>query len=201
MVSTIIIVTVLVSFLAFYNRSLFDNFQFNAWYIKHYNQWYRFLTYGLLHADFVHLFVNMFVLWSFSDIVLNNFRIDFPGRAGFYFFLLYVGGLAFATLYDYTRHKENIFYNAVGASGAVSAVVFASILLYPAGKIMFLLIPIPIPSWIFGIIYLIYSAMMGRYGRDNIGHNAHFWGAIFGIVFTIVLQPSYLIRFINYLIH
>jgi membrane associated rhomboid family serine protease len=85
----------------------------------------------------------------------------------------------------------------VGASGAVSAVVFASILLYPSGSIFIFPIPFPLPSWVFGIVYLVYSAYMGKRGADSIGHNAHFWGAVFGIVFTVILIPGVIQNFIQ----
>lgn len=192
----LIIATAIVSFMAFGNRTLFDKLKFNAYYIKNDREWYRFLSYALLHADWGHLLINMFVLWSFSDVVIQYFRMDFgPGFAELYFLMLYVGGVALSTVYDYFKHQDDVYYNAVGASGAVSAVVFSSIILYPTGKIFFFFIPIGIPSWIFGILYLAYSAYMGKRGADNIGHNAHFWGAVFGIVFTILINADFLVRF------
>ncbi len=103
----------------------------------------------------------------------------------------------FSVLFDYGKHKHDPAYNAVGASGAVSAVVFASIILYPGGGIYLFFIPVEIPSPVFGILYLIYSAYMARRGRDNIGHHAHFWGAIYGVVFTIALKPVLFLYFID----
>lgn len=195
MILAIIIITSVVSFMAFSNIQLFDRLKFNAWYIKHDKEWYRFFSYGLVHADWPHLLINMFVLWSFSSVVIQFFEFDFGNRAYLYFVLLYVGGILFSTLYDFAKFRDNIYYNAVGASGAVSAVVFSSIILYPAGKIAFIFIPIPIPSWIFGILYLVYSAYMGNRAKDNIGHNAHFWGAVYGIVFTFLINSEYSTRF------
>jgi len=191
----LIIATALVSIIAFSNRELFDKLKFNAYYIRSDREWYRFFSYALLHADWGHLLINMFVLWSFSDVVMQFFSLDFGSIAGLYFIALYVGGVLFSTIYDFARQKNNIYFNAVGASGAVSAIVFSSIILYPTGKIFFFLIPIGIPSWIFGILYLVYSAYMGKRKVDNIGHNAHFWGAVFGILFTLVLNPAYIERF------
>ena len=95
------------------------------------------------------------------------------------------------------KHKNDVFYNAVGASGAVSAVLFASIILYPAGKIMLFLIPIPIPAPVFGVLYVAYEYYMGKRGGDNIGHDAHLWGAVFGVVFTIALKPALLLNFLE----
>jgi membrane associated rhomboid family serine protease len=186
----LLIATVIVSLLAFNNVELFNNLKFSAWLIKHKKQSWRFFSYALVHADFFHLFVNMFVLYSFGGIVEEILDYNFGAKGVLYYGLLYVGGVIFSTLFDYRKHKDNPYYNAVGASGAVSAVVFASILLYPGGSIFIFPIPFSLPSWIFGILYLIYSAYMGRKSKDNIGHNAHFWGAIFGIIFTAIVLPQ-----------
>ncbi len=196
----IIIISVLVSILSFNDQNLLEKLRFNAFDIKHNRQGWRFFTYAFVHADWIHLLVNMYVLYSFGDIVLQIFGYHFGYKATIYFLLLYVGGILFASLFDFGKHKDNSFYNAVGASGAVSAVVFASILLYPQGTIYFFFIPFPIPSVIFGILYLVYSAYMSKKGKDNIGHSAHFWGAIFGIVYTIILKPAFLSKFTDYIL-
>jgi membrane associated rhomboid family serine protease len=199
MIIILILITGIVSFLAFSNPELFDRLKFNAWYIKRDKEWYRFLSYALLHADWGHLLINMFVFWSFGSVVMSFFQRDFGQIANFYFLMLYVGGIAFSTLYDYARHRNNIYYNAVGASGAVAAVVFSSIILYPVGSIHFIFLPVGIPSWLFGILYLVYSVYMGQRNVDNIGHSAHFWGAVYGIVFTVLINPDYLKSFYWYL--
>ena len=195
MLFAIILVTAAISIMAFGNEYLFSKLKFNAYFIRRDREWYRFFSYALVHADWGHLLINMFVLYSFGDIVLQFFNADFGPLAGLKFMLLYVGGVLFSTIFDYVKNKDNIYYNAVGASGAVSAVLFSSIILYPTGKIFFFFIPIGIPSWIFGILYLVYSAYMGKRGADNIGHFAHFWGAVFGIVFTMFINHDYLVRF------
>jgi membrane associated rhomboid family serine protease len=102
-----------------------------------------------------------------------------------------------SVLSSFGKHKDNLYYNAVGASGAVSAVVFASIVFNPMAPIRFIFIPIDIPAFIFGGAYLFYSWYMARKGNDSIGHDAHFWGAIFGIVFTIALKPSLAMHFVS----
>ena len=193
----IIAVTVIVSISAFNNPDLFNRLKFNAYQIKHSGEMYRFGSYALLHSGWFHLIINMFVLYSFGVIVESSFHHLF-GTIGFlYYVLLYVGGILFSTLWDFGKFKDDIYYNAVGASGAVSAVVFSSILIYPSGSIYLFPIPFPLPSWVFGIVYLIYSAYMGKRGGDNIGHNAHFWGAVYGLVLTIVLVPGVLKSFIS----
>ncbi len=193
----IIGITALVSIFAFNRRDIFDKLKFNAFYIRTDREWYRFLSYGLIHADWMHLLINMFVLYSFGGIVETLYKELFGLKGIAFYFLLYLGGIAFSTLWDFGKYKDNVFYNAVGASGAVSAIVFASILLYPQGKIFLFFIPIGIPAPIFGLLYLVYSAYMARRGSDNIGHSAHFWGAIFGIVFTIALEPKLVSYFLN----
>ncbi|MDN5350980.1 MAG: hypothetical protein PWQ54_2376 [Bacteroidales bacterium] len=192
----IIAVTVIISFLAFNNPELFQRLRFNAWLIKERKQNWRFFTYALLHAGWMHLLVNMFVFYSFGRFVEQIFQLEFGmGQGILYFVLLYVGGVLFSTLYDFSKQKSNPHYDAVGASGAVAAVLFSSILLAPANSLFIFPIPFPVPAWLFGILYLIYSAYMGRKGSDNIGHNAHFFGATFGIVFTILINPDFALGF------
>lgn len=195
----IIIITVGISALAFRDHSLFDKLKFNAYAIKHHNQWYRAFTYGFIHADIPHLAINMFVLYSFGEVVLKLFNHFFEGKEIFYFLILYIGGLGFSTLFDMRKYKESPSYNAVGASGAVSAVVFASILFFPLGKISFIFIPFGdgIPSFIFGGLYLIFSAYMSKKNIDNVGHSAHFWGAIYGFILPIAIKPTLFLLFID----
>ncbi|MCD4772283.1 MAG: rhomboid family intramembrane serine protease [Bacteroidales bacterium] len=197
MIIIIIAITAIISFLAFQNRELSDKLRFNAFAIKHEKEGWRFFSYALVHADWTHLFINMFVLFSFGDVVITAFRYYFDLKGFFYFILLYVGGTIFSVLFDFSKNKENPYYNAVGASGAVSAVVFSSILIYPTGSVYLFLIPFPIPSAIFGILYLVYSAYMSKRAKDNIGHSAHFWGAVFGLVFTIILKPALVTAFFD----
>ena len=195
----LITITVLISLVALSRADVFDKLKFNAYFIHHNKEWYRFLSYGLIHADWMHLFINMFVLYSFGSIVEELFRYNFDMKAYLYFLLLYIGGIGFSTLFDYGKYKNDIYYNAVGASGAVSAIVFSSIILYPAGKIFLFMIPIGIPAPLFGLIYLVYSAYMARRGTGNIGHSAHFWGAIFGVIFTIAIKPEFFTLFLEQL--
>ena len=185
-----IIITAAVSIPAFSNKELFSRLRFNPYIIRETKQWHRFLTYGLLHADWAHLMINMFVLYSFGEQVEYFMKYYFGLKGNLYFVLLYVGGIFFSVVPAFEKHRNDSWYNAVGASGAVSAVVFSSIIFWPASKIMFLLLPIPIPAVVFGILYLVYSAYMSRKASDNIGHDAHFWGALFGVVFTIVIKPE-----------
>lgn len=189
----IITITVVISLLAFNNNQIFRRLAFNAYDIKHFKNSYRFLSYALIHADWMHLLVNMWVLYSFGQVVEEYYVMYFGTKGILYYILLYVGGTALSTLPSYGKHKDDYSYTAVGASGAVSAVVFASIIFAPLSKIYLFPIPIGIPAIIFGVLYLFYSAYMGKKKIDNIGHDVHFWGAIFGFVFTIILKPSLLV--------
>ena len=197
MILVIIAITAIISLLAFRNRLLFDRLRFSPFDIKHEREGWRFFSYAFLHANWGHLFINMFVLYSFGDVVINAFRYYFDMKGVVYFLLLYAGGILFSVLFDFGKNKNNAMYSAVGASGAVAAVVFSSILIYPTGSIYLFPIPFPIPSIIFGVLYLVYSAVMARRGKGNIGHNAHFWGAIYGIVFTLALKPALFISFLE----
>lgn len=186
----IIAVTVIVSILAFSNHDIFRRLAFNAYDIKHFKNSYRFLSYALIHADWIHLLVNMMVLYSFGRNVEVYYGYNFGSKGVLYFILLYIGGAALSTLPSYGKHKDDYSYTAVGASGAVSAVVFASIIFDPWSKLIIFPIPIGIPAILFGFLYLIYSWYMGKKNIDNVGHDAHFWGAVFGFVFTIILKPA-----------
>jgi membrane associated rhomboid family serine protease len=188
----IILITVAVTILAFNNHELFRRLAFNAYDIKHFKNSYRFVSYALIHADWIHLLINMMVLYSFGRVVETYYGFYFGNKAILYYLLLYIGSTAISTLPSYGKHKDDYTYTAVGASGAVSAVVFASIIFDPLSKIYLFLIPIGIPAIIFGGLYLAYSWYMGKKNIDNVGHDVHFWGAIFGFVFTIVLKPSLL---------
>ncbi|MEO6883173.1 MAG: rhomboid family intramembrane serine protease [Bacteroidia bacterium] len=198
----IIGITCIFSILAFNNRAIFQKYIFNAYALNHdKKQWYRFFTHAFLHADYMHLFFNMFVLYSFGSILENYFfKMYFGEKSEFYFILLYVGGIMISTFPSFEKNKNNPNYNSVGASGAVSAIVFSSILMGPKMPLNILFLPIDIPAYIFGVFYLAYEWYMDRRKSDNIGHDAHFWGAVFGFVFTIILKPSLFLAFIQQII-
>ncbi|MES2140140.1 MAG: rhomboid family intramembrane serine protease [Bacteroidota bacterium] len=195
----IIAITVLVSIISMDNHSLKNKLMFNAYMIHKRKEWYRFFSNGLIHADWMHLAFNMFSLYIFGGNVEQMYRDNdvFGAKGILFFILLYVGGLVMSSLYSYEKHKNDIYYNALGASGAVSAVIFAYIILAPTQKLMLLILPIPIPAYLFGLIFLGIEYYMAKRGQGNIGHDAHFWGAVFGIAFTLILKPSLLQSFIE----
>lgn len=191
----IIAITVFISITAMDNHSLKSKLMFNPYMIHHKKEWYRFFTGAFIHADWMHLAFNMFSLYIFGRGVEYGFEMYFQEKATLYFILLYGLGVIMASLFSYEKHKNDIFYNALGASGAVSAVVFSYIMLFPTQKLMLLILPIPIPAYLFGLIFLGVEYYLGKRGNSNIGHDAHFWGAIHGVVFTLVLKPDLLFSF------
>ncbi|HSH65770.1 MAG TPA: rhomboid family intramembrane serine protease [Bacteroidia bacterium] len=195
----IIALTVIVSIYVMENYALKNKMMFNAFQINHQKEWYRFLSNGLIHADYMHLAFNMFSLYMFGRGVeaMYGSPYVFDAKGPLFFILLYVGGLIMSSLYSYEKHKNDIHYNALGASGAVSAVVFAYIALAPTTQLGFMFIPIPIPAYLFGAIFLGIEYFLGRRGHSNIGHDAHFWGAVYGIIFTFILKPSLFSNFIS----
>jgi membrane associated rhomboid family serine protease len=197
----IILFTVFASIICFNNEELFNQLKFNAFDVKHSNQWYRFFSYGFLHSGWVHLLINMVVFYSFGRVVEHVAKapIYYGSEYILYYLLLYIGGLLFSIIPAFGKHKNDVFYNAVGASGAVSAVIFASIIILPRAYISFYFIPVQIPAWLFGILYIIYEFYMSRKAKDNIGHDAHFWGAVYGVVFTLALKPSLFLVFLHQL--
>ncbi|MBC7873794.1 MAG: rhomboid family intramembrane serine protease [Ferruginibacter sp.] len=186
---TILIITALISFAAFNNEKIKEDMLFYPAEINSRNQYYRFLSYGLIHADFLHLAFNMLALWSFGQYVEKYLfsNPNFFGEQGKLFYLiLYITAIIVSPLPDYFKHKNNFSYRALGASGAVSAVIFAGIMLNPKISISLLFLPIPMPGYIFGVVFLVVSAILARKGGDNIGHGAHLTGAIYGLIFTII---------------
>ncbi|MGZ4034910.1 MAG: rhomboid family intramembrane serine protease [Bacteroidia bacterium] len=193
----IIGITAFVSITSMENHELKNKMMFNAYMIHHRKEWYRFFSNGLIHADYFHLIFNMLSLYMFGLNVEHGYKELFEAKGILFFILLYVGGLIMSSIYSYEKHKNDIYYNALGASGAVSAVVFASIILYPTSGIMFVFFPVPIPAYIYGVIFLGIEYYLGKRGNDNIGHDAHLWGAVYGIIFTIILKPALAHRFIS----
>lgn len=185
----IIIVTALISIGAWQDRRVFLALLFEPFVIRAGGEWHRFVTHAFIHADGYHLFVNMFVLYMFGANVERLYQGLTDGSGALAFSGLYLGGILFSSLVGYRRHIHDPGYRAVGASGAVAAVLFAHILMLPTQSIYLMFIPIPIPSFVFGILYLVYERYMDKRGGDNVAHDAHFHGALFGVVYTAIVEP------------
>jgi len=190
----IIAVTALVSLASFSNPGLLNRLIFYPYRIKRQNTWQEFITHGFIHADTTHLLFNMITLYFFGGLVEDRL-----GTVNY--LLLYFVGMAMASVFSYFKHQNNTGYRALGASGAVSAVLFAAILIRPEMSLYIFFIPIPIPALIFGPLYLLYSAYEARKGTSNVGHDAHFYGAIFGLIFPLIVQPSLFQNFLDRLPH
>ncbi len=182
----ILILTCIISFTAFSNQKVIDDLIFYPPAITQRNQWYRFVTNGVIHADIGHLAFNMFSFYMFGEYVEKYFMALFDERGKILFLAMYITALPVCLIPTYLQNKDNYHYRSLGASGAVSAIVFAGIFLDPTIKIGLIIIPPIIPGFIFGPLYLVLSAYMAKRGGDNINHSAHFWGAVWGIVFVII---------------
>ena len=193
----IIGITVLVSFYCFNNVQWFYKLALTPYRVVHNKEWYRVLTHGFVHADTMHLVVNMFTLWSFGTYIESYYKAIGLGAWGY--LGLYIGGLFFSSIYDLIKRKNDPYYTSIGASGAVSAVLFSAIFLNPWSKILFFAV-LPVPGIVFGVLYLIYCQFMGKKVGDRINHNAHFYGAVFGVLYPALLEPSLITHFINQLI-
>ena len=180
----IIAANVLMSMKGFNDISFFEKYKFNIAGLRRGEQ-VRMISSGFLHADFSHLLFNMLTLFFFADVVINSIGV-------FMFVIIYFASLLVGNLLSFYFHKDKYQYSAIGASGAVTGILYSAILFYPDMGLYLFFIPIPIPAWIFGILYLLYSIYGMKKSIGNIGHDAHFGGAIAGYVLTLLFAPSLL---------
>ena len=183
----IIIITAIVSISGFSSQKVIDDLIFYPPAVTKRNQWYRFFSSGLIHADYGHLIFNMLSLYFFGPAVEQSFSYFFPESGEWVYLVLYISALLVSLLPTYFKHKDDYYYRSLGASGAVSAIIFSGLLLSPGSEVYIFFIPIPIPGFIFAPLYILLSAWMDRRGRDNINHSAHIWGSLYGLAFTIVV--------------
>ncbi|QNJ98971.1 rhomboid family intramembrane serine protease [Constantimarinum furrinae] len=180
----IILANVIISIKGFSDFSFFEKYKFNIAGIRRGEQ-IRMFSSGFLHADYAHLFFNMFTFYFFADVVLAEVGVA-------KFLSIYLGALLVGNLLSLYFHKDEYHYSAVGASGAVTGILYAAILFEPDMSLYLYFIPIPIPAWVFGILYLAYSIYGMKSRQGNIGHDAHFGGAIAGYILGIAFVPSLL---------
>lgn len=180
---TIVIIgaNILMSLKGFKDFSFFEKNKFSIGGIRRGEQ-SRMISSGFLHVDEKHLLFNMITLYFFAGVVIN-----YLGQTQFA--IVYFGSLIVGNLLSYSFNKDNYYYSAVGASGAVTGVLYSAIILNPNMDLYLFFIPIPIPAYIFGILYLLYSIYGMKANNDNIGHDAHFGGAIGGYVITLIMSP------------
>jgi membrane associated rhomboid family serine protease len=194
MTLVIIIITIILSFGAFSNQKMINDLVFWPPMIKQRHQYYRFISSGFIHADWMHLLFNMITFYSFGQI-MEIFFVAKIGKAGY--LLFYLGGIILSEVPSYIKHLNNYQYRSLGASGAVSAILFSFILLAPWQTLYIFIFPLP--AIIFAVLYFIYTAYMNKKGGDLINHSAHLWGGIYGILFTIILDPGVIVHFLQQL--
>ena len=188
--SFIFVLTLATSLYAFSNENIYARFILNPYGVSRGQRVYTVITSGLIHKDWNHLFFNMLSYYFFA------FQLEaMLGR--WQFGLLYFLSLILSDLPSIQKHKEDIWYNSLGASGAISAVIFSYIMYAPLASMGLLFIPIPIPAWIFGILYLVYCHFASKHARDNVNHDAHLFGALSGIIITIAMNPHVVHDFIE----
>ncbi len=186
-----------------YNKQEFKNrFMFNAYAIKNRNEWWRWFTGGFLHADGAHILFNMLTLVYFGpfiEVVFTDPHLFGPVKGSVMYLLMYLSAIPVSSAFSFFRNRNNPYYNALGASGAVSAIVYAYILFQPV-KDLYIFFSIPIPGWIYGILYLVISWTLARRNVGNIGHDAHFFGSVYGFIFPIVFFPFLAENFVSQLV-
>jgi membrane associated rhomboid family serine protease len=192
----ILAVTCVVSFMALNNGKLMNDLLLWPPAIQRSREYYRLVTYGLVHADFGHLLFNMLTLFFFGRIMEGFFTARL-GSLGF--LLFYMGALVVSILPTYLKNRTNPNYRSLGASGAVSAVLFAFVLLAPWARIYVFVVPLP--AIIYAVLYTAYSIYMDKRGQDNVNHSAHLWGGAYGVAFTVLMNPAVLSHFLYALAH
>ena len=193
------LVTVGITIWAFNDRRIVEKFIMSPYAVVREKQWWRIITHAFIHADRMHLIFNMIALWSFGIAVERYFSIitDIPYEQ---FYLMYFGAIIFSSIPDLMKKRNNPNYLSLGASGGVSAIIFATIFFNPWNLIYIFFLPCP--GIVFGVLYLIYCSYQSKKGgNDHINHDAHFYGSIFGFVYPLLLEPSTWHDFIYQLTH
>lgn len=191
----IIVATVIASLAAFSSEEVKRKLIFNPFMIEDRKEWWRFLTSGFIHADSMHLLINMFVLYSFGQAAEFYYNYTFGIHSTNYFSTLYIGGIIVSSIPSFVKNRHSAYYNSLGASGAVSAVMFTTILFAPWTK-LYIMGVLPVPGIILGPLYLYLEYRLSQKGGTGVNHDAHIWGAIFGVVYTIIMHPKIIISFI-----
>lgn len=197
--NVIVAITVATSVIAFSNPADKEKMLFAPYVVKRNKEYYRFISSGLIHGDWIHLFFNMFTFYSFGNIVELYYKDIFGGLGWLVYLVLYFGGMIASETITYKTHQDNPLYRNLGASGAVSSVLFSFILFNPWAKLYLFFMPIGIPAVILGVAYMAYSYYASQRVQDGIAHDVHLYGAFFGLLFTIVMKPAVLVSFIQQL--
>ena len=195
----LILANVIISIKGFKDPVFFRKYDLEPYMIVQRNQKFRMISHAFLHGSWMHLFINMFVLWQFGNIVEMSLASMLGEGYRIYYLLLYFGAILVSAFPSVKKHKNDPMYAAIGASGAVAAVLFSYILMYPL-ELLYLFGILPIPAVVLGVLYLWYEQRMSRQGnQDHVAHDAHYWGGIFGFVITIAFKPELIVRFFDQL--
>ena len=189
--------TAVISIISFNNGELFSKLLLNPYQVHHRKEWQRMVTHGFVHADWNHLIFNMLSLFFFGEYVERLFAVEFGSPL--WYIVFYISAIVISSLTTLFKHKDNYYYNSVGASGAVSAVIFAAVLIRPEMKLMLMFIPIPIPGFVFLILFIAYSQYMSKRNKDNINHDAHLLGGLYGLTIPILINVQYLYDFFRHI--
>ncbi len=193
----IIALTGLISYNAFTNRNFLAQTIFHPYSIRENREWYRFLSSGFIHSGWMHLIVNMYVLYMFGELVEHWYLAKLGSVVHLLYLFMYLSAIIVSGWISYIRHAGDPSYRSLGASGAVSAVVFSAILIVPGMSLSLLFIPIWLPAWLFGLLYIAYSIIMSKSGKGNINHDAHLLGAVYGFALTALIDPHLFVNFLD----
>lgn len=193
----LIAIIAIVSFYGWSNPQIQAKFMMNPYRVSKSKEYYRFITSGFIHSGYLHLFFNLFTLYFFGSQIEIIFSILFSSKGDIYYLILFIVGIIVSDIPTFIKYRSNPGYNSLGASGGVAALVFSFILFNPIDKLYILFIPIGIPGFIMGLLFLLYSYYQSKNSGDNINHSAHLYGALFGLIFSVIIQPNVILSFID----
>ena len=188
----ILVVTVIASYQAIKRPALKEQLLYHPYRVRAFNEWHRVVTHAFVHADLTHLLLNAFVLFQFGAR-LEGLMQQTLGAV--FFPLLYFGGIAFAAIPGMIRHHDNPSYRSLGASGAVSAVLISYILNFPTVELLLFFV-VPLPAFVVGILFFVFEHQMDKRATGHIAHDAHLWGGLYGLFFTVVTSPQVMPAFV-----
>ncbi len=191
----LVLITVGISIAGFNNETIINKLILWPRYMDSPKEYYRLLTSGFIHADWNHLIFNMFSFFFFSSTIEDGLHI------GVLLPVLYLSGIVIASLPSFLKNRNNSYYRSLGASGGVASIIFFTIYYSPWSRISLMFIPIGIPSILFGVLYLVYEAYMGKRAAGNVNHDAHFWGSVYGLLFALMIDPTHGLGFLQELMH
>jgi membrane associated rhomboid family serine protease len=197
----IILVTCVISYLAEENRDMKEKWLHSPYLVKKRGEYYRWLSSGFVHDGYMHLAFNMIAFYNFGRAIEMIFASTFGNIGLVLFVFFYLSAIVISDLPNYFRFQDNYLYKSLGASGGVTAIVFSGLLFFPLAEVSLIFLPIPMPFFIFAGLYLFYTYYMTQHSHDNINHGAHLLGAVYGLVFTVVLYPNSLADFVVQISH